>query len=89
MLSYKLGFPTGRDSATFWDNKTEVLSLSQDKGQRDKLKILPRDGTGQDSQNSRWDVPGVEKDALKQENVVLKQKMMSKNTKSGRFFEKF
>ena len=28
----KLGFPTGRDSATFRDNGTEVLSLSRDKG---------------------------------------------------------
>ena len=28
----KLGFPTGRDSTTFWDNGTEVSSLSRDKG---------------------------------------------------------
>ena len=39
-----IGFPTGRDSVTFRDKGT--------KGQRDKLKVLPRDGTGQDSQNS-------------------------------------
>ena len=28
----KLGFPTGRDSATFRDKGTEVPSLSWDKG---------------------------------------------------------
>ena len=59
--TFRLGFPTRRDSATFRDNETEVSSLSQDKGttgQRDELKILPRDGTakirdgtGLDSQN--------------------------------------
>ena len=60
------------------------------KGQRDKLKILPRDGTGRDSQNSGRDGPGqqksgtgrgtkrdrAEKDVLKQENDVLKQKTL-------------
>ena len=60
------------------------------KGQRDKLKILPRDGTGRDSQNSGRDGPGqpksgtghrtkrdkAEKDVLKQENDVLEQKML-------------
>ena len=60
------------------------------KGQRDKLKILPRDGTGRDSQNSGRDGPGqpksgtgrgtkrdrAKKDVLKWENDVLKQKMM-------------
>jgi hypothetical protein len=28
----QLGFPTGRDSATFWDKGTEAPSLSRDKG---------------------------------------------------------
>ena len=60
------------------------------KGQRDELKILQRDGTGQDSQNSGRDGPGqpksgtgrgtkrdrAKKDVLKWENDVLKQKMM-------------
>ena len=60
------------------------------KGQRDKLKILPRAGTGRDSQYSGRDRPGqpksgtgrgtkrdrAEKDVLKRENDVLKQKMM-------------
>jgi hypothetical protein len=36
----------GQDSATFRDKGTEVPSL---KGQQDKLKILPKDGTGWDS----------------------------------------
>ena len=63
--SFQLGFPTGRDSATFRDSGTAKTFLSRDKGttgqkflycpgtkgQRDKLKILPRDGTGRDSQN--------------------------------------
>ena len=31
-LDSKLGFPTGQDSATFWDKGTEVSSVSQDKG---------------------------------------------------------
>ena len=56
-------------------------------GQRDKLKILPRDEKGRDSQNSGQDGSGqpkpgtghgtkrdrAEKDVLKQENDVLKQ----------------
>ena len=60
------------------------------KGQRDKLKILPRDGTGRDSQNSGRHGPGqpksgtgrgtkrdrAEKDVLKQEMDVLKQERM-------------
>ena len=60
------------------------------KGQRDKLKILPRDGTGWDSQNPGWDGPGqpktgtgrrtkwdrAEKDVLKQKKDALKQKQM-------------
>ena len=61
----ELGFPTGRDSATFRDSGTGKTFLSRDKGtpgqkflhcpgtkgQWDKLKILPRDGTGRDSEN--------------------------------------
>jgi hypothetical protein len=46
-----LGFPTGRDSATFRDKGTtgqKFLHCPGTKGQRDKLKILPRDGTGRD-----------------------------------------
>ena len=57
---------------------------------RDKLKILPRDRTGQDSQNPGQDWPGqsksrtgrgtkrdrAEKNVLKQEKDVLKQKRM-------------
>ena len=72
---FKLGFPTGRDSATFRDSGTAKTFLSRDKGttgqkflycpgtkgQRDKLKILPRDGTGRDSQNLGRDGPGQPK----------------------------
>ena len=59
----QVGFPTGRDIATFRDSGTGKTFLSLDKGttgqkflhcpgtkgQRDKLKFLPRDGTGRDS----------------------------------------
>ena len=41
----KLGFPTGRDSATFWDKGTEVPSLSRDKGTTRQAQNL---ATGQD-----------------------------------------
>ena len=65
------------------------------KGQRGKLKILPRVRTGRDGQNSWWDGPGqtksgtgrrtkrdrAEKDILKQENDVLKQKRTFQNRK--------
>ena len=67
-----VGFPTGRDSATFRDSGTGKTFLSRDKGttgqkflhcpgtkgQRDKLKILPRDGTGQDFLRLSSSVPG-------------------------------
>ena len=104
MVLMLLGFPTGRDSATFRDSGTAKTFLSRDKGttgqkflycpgtkgQRDKLKILPRDGTGRDSQNLGRDGPGqpksgtgrgtkrdrAEKDVLKQYKDVLKQKRM-------------
>ena len=44
----KLGFPTGRESATFQDNGTEVPSLSRDKGTTGQAKNLAkgRDGPG-------------------------------------------
>ena len=101
---YILGFPTGRDGATFWDSGTGKTFLSRDKGtmgqnflhcpgtkgQRDKVKILPRDGTVRDSQNSGQGGPvqpksgtgrgtkrdTAEKDVLKQEKDDLKQKRM-------------
>ena len=43
----KLGFPTGRDSATFRDKGTEVPSLSRDKGTMEQAQNLAtgRDGT--------------------------------------------
>ena len=60
-IGYRLGFPTGQDSATFRDSRTGKTFLSRDKGtkgqnflhcpgtkgKRDMLKILPQDGTGQ------------------------------------------
>ena len=37
---YVLGFPTGRDSATFPDKGTEVPSLSRDKGTKGQAQNL-------------------------------------------------
>ena len=65
----------------------KFLECRGTKGRRADLKILPRGGTGRDSQNSGQDGPGqpksrtghgtkrdrAEKDVLKQENDVLKQ----------------
>ena len=76
----KLGFPTGRDSATFQDNGSEVPSLSRDKGTTGQDKNLakgrdgpgqPKSGTGRGTKRDR-----AEMDVLKQENVVLKQKTL-------------
>ena len=58
--TFRLGFPTGRDSATFRDTGTKVPSLSRDKGTTGQAKNLAKgragtakiwDGTGRDSQN--------------------------------------
>ena len=77
---FKLGFLTGRDSATFQDNGTEVSSLSRDKGTTGQAKNLtkgrdgpgqPKSGTGRGTKRDR-----AEKDVLKQKNDVLKQKML-------------
>ena len=59
--NFSLGFPSGRDSATFQDSGTEVPSLSRDKGTTGQSKNLAkgRDGT----------------DVLKQENDVRKQEI--------------
>ena len=48
-MGLKLGFPTGRDSATFRDNRREVHLLSRDKGTTGQAKNLAkgRDGSGQ------------------------------------------
>ena len=48
-LHFKVGFPTGRDSATFRDKGTEAPSLSRDKGTTGQAKNLAkgRDGPGQ------------------------------------------
>ena len=45
----ELGFPTGRDSATFRDNGTKIPSLSRDKGTAGQAKNVAkgRDGSGQ------------------------------------------
>ena len=44
-----VGFPTGWDSATFWDKWTDISLLSRDKGTTGQAKNIAtgRDGTGQ------------------------------------------
>ena len=80
IYNFILGFPTGRDSATFRDNGTEVSSLYRDKGTTGQAKNLtkgrdgpgqPKFGTGRGTKRDR-----AEKDVLKWENDVLKQKRM-------------
>ena len=46
---FLLGFPTGRDSATFWDSGTGKKFLSRDKGTTGQPQNLTtgRDGPGQ------------------------------------------
>ena len=46
-----VGFPKGRDTATFRDKGTEVSSLSQDKGTTERAQNLAR---GQDSLSKSW-----------------------------------
>ena len=51
-----LGFPTGRDSAAFRDNGTEVSSLSWDKGTTGQAKNLAKglDGPGEPKFGTGW-----------------------------------
>ena len=52
-------FPTGQDSATFWDKGTKVPSLSRDKGTMGQAQNLTKgqDGLGKHVkiQNGMWD----------------------------------
>ena len=57
-MMLKLGFSTGRDSATFRDKGTEVSSLSQDKGTSSKSCQGPgraRTACQNLGQDSGWD----------------------------------
>ena len=65
-----LGFPTGVDSATFWDTGTEVSSLSWDKGTTGQAKNFAK---GRDSQNLGRDTG---QNGTEQKKDVLKQKRM-------------
>ena len=76
----KLGFPTGRDSASFWDKGTEVPSLFRDKGTIGQAKNLtkgwdgpgqPKSGKGHGAKRDR-----AEKDVLIQKNDVLIKKTL-------------
>ena len=66
---FKLAFPTGRDSETFRDKGTTGQAKNFAKGRNGPGQ--PKSGTGH---GTKWD--RAEKDALKWENNVLKQKMM-------------
>ena len=50
-----IGFPTGRDSATFWYKGTEVSSLSQDKGTTGRAQNLAAGRARTAYQNLGWD----------------------------------
>ena len=60
-LAYRQ-FPTGWDSTTFWDNRTEVSLLSQDKGTTGQAQNLAtgQDGPGQlvKIRDGTWDGTG-------------------------------
>ena len=43
---YVLGFPTGRESAIFWDKGIEVPSLSRDKGTMGQAQNLSEERVG-------------------------------------------
>ena len=90
---FQLGFPTRRDSATFRDKGTtgQAKNLAKGRdgpgqpkfgtGRAGTAKIrdgtgYPKTGTGHGTKRDR-----AEKDVLKQENDVLKQKMMFCNRK--------
>ena len=89
-LLFTKGFQRDGTVQLFGTKGQKFLHCPGTKGQRDKLKILPRDRTGRDSQNSGRDGPGqpksgtgrgtkrdrAEKDVLKQEMDVLKQERM-------------
>ena len=47
--SHQVGFPTGQDSAIFGTKGHKFLHVPGQRDKRDKLKILPKDRTGQDS----------------------------------------
>ena len=64
-MLFKLGFPTGWDSATFRDKRTEVPSLSRDKGTTGQAQNLAkgRDGPGQLKSGTGRDSPNPGRDA--------------------------
>ena len=61
-LESTIGFPTGRDTATFRDNGTEVSLLSRDKGTTGQAQNLAtgQDGPGQPVKiwDGTWDGTG-------------------------------
>ena len=64
----KLGFPTGRDSATFRDNGTEISSLSRDKGTTGQAQNF---ATGRDGILTACPVPSrdVPRDRNERKNI--------------------
>ena len=92
-INYILGFPMGRDSATFRDRSSFIVMGQKDNGTSKKSCQGPGrartnqslDGTSRNSQNLGQDKTGhsrkgrskTRKDVLKQENNVLKQEIWS------------
>ena len=55
VIGLKIGFPMGRDSATFRDKGTEVPSLSRDKGTKGQAQNLAKEGKGLGQPVKIWD----------------------------------
>ena len=62
--AYEVWFPTRQDSAFFGTKGQKFPHCPGTKGQRDKLKILLRAGTGRGSQNLGWDGVGQPKSRM-------------------------
>ena len=52
-FEFTVGFPTGQDSATFWDKGTEVPSLSRGKGTTGQAKNIAKGWDGPEQPNFR------------------------------------
>jgi hypothetical protein len=52
---FEVGFPTGRDSATFWVKGTEIPSLSLDKGTTGQAQNLAEERGGPGQLVKTWD----------------------------------
>ena len=86
-MTSKLGFPMGRTVQLFGTKGQKFFHCPGTKGQRDRLRILPRDGTQDKMGQSRKGVLEQENGVLKQEKDVLKQENDVKKQEIWSFFE--